>query len=65
MYDSIYTERFMGTPAENLAGYQHSGVNNMTGFHNADFLLAAGSGDDNGQSLSCSTSDLPWPPSSH
>lgn len=39
----------MFTPAENPVGYAQSGVNNMTGFHDADFLLAAGSGDDNGQ----------------
>lgn len=48
-YDTIYTERFMGTPAENPIGYAQSGVNNVTGFESADFLLAAGTGDDNGQ----------------
>ena len=48
-YDTIYTERFMGTPAENPVGYAQSGVNNVTGFESADFLLAAGTGDDNGQ----------------
>lgn len=42
----------MKTPDENPAGYAVSGVNNATGFHNADFLLAAGSGDDNGASQS-------------
>jgi dipeptidyl aminopeptidase len=39
-YDSIYTERYMLTPEANLDGYAASGINNMTGFHAADFLLA-------------------------
>lgn len=46
-YDSIYTERYMRTPEENPEGYERSAVNNMTGFGNADFLLAHGTGDDN------------------
>lgn len=43
----MYTERYMLTPSENKEGYAQGGVNNMTGFQNADFLLAHGTGDDN------------------
>jgi len=50
MYDSIYTERYMGMPKENEAGYLNSSISNVTGFNHADFLLAHGSGDDNGAS---------------
>ena len=46
-YDSIYTERYMSTPAENPVGYITSAVNNVTAFNDAEFLLAHGSGDDN------------------
>ncbi|KAI7851082.1 dipeptidyl peptidase IV N-terminal region-domain-containing protein [Circinella umbellata] len=46
-YDSIYTERYMLTPQMNPDGYEHSAVNNMTGFNNAKYLLAHGTGDDN------------------
>lgn len=46
-YDSIYTERYMSTPAENPDGYVTSAVNNVTAFQDAEFLLAHGSGDDN------------------
>ncbi|KAI9335874.1 dipeptidyl peptidase IV N-terminal region-domain-containing protein [Pilaira anomala] len=47
-YDSVYTERYMKTPELNLDGYTNSAVNNMTGFNNAKYLLAHGTGDDNG-----------------
>ncbi|ORX93657.1 hypothetical protein K493DRAFT_374902, partial [Basidiobolus meristosporus CBS 931.73] len=46
-YDSIYTERYMKTPKLNPEGYKSSAVKNMTGFHNAQFLLVHGTGDDN------------------
>jgi len=46
-YDTIYTERFMSTPAANPDGYYRSSVHNMTAFKNVDFLLAHGTGDDN------------------
>ncbi|RCI03344.1 hypothetical protein CU098_011828 [Rhizopus stolonifer] len=46
-YDSVYTERYMKTPALNPKGYEVSAVNNMTGFRNARYLLAHGTGDDN------------------
>ncbi|KAI0676150.1 dipeptidyl aminopeptidase [Trametes maxima] len=47
LYDSIYTERYMGLPAVNPDGYVTASISNVTGFHHADFLLAHGSGDDN------------------
>ncbi|KAK4510874.1 uncharacterized protein ATC70_005309 [Mucor velutinosus] len=46
-YDSVYTERYMMTPKLNPVGYENSAVNNMTGFRNAKYLLAHGTGDDN------------------
>jgi dipeptidyl aminopeptidase len=52
-YDTIYTERYMGTLEENEAGYTKSAVTNMEGFKHADFLLMHGSGDDNGKLDSC------------
>jgi dipeptidyl-peptidase 4 len=46
-YDSIYTERYMGTPQENPQGYQES--SSVAAAHDlADpLLLVAGTGDDN------------------
>ncbi|TYJ58321.1 hypothetical protein B9479_000866 [Cryptococcus floricola] len=48
-YDSIYTERYMSTPALNEEGYVSSAVNNVTAFSGdkVDFIWAHGSGDDN------------------
>ena len=48
-YDSIYTERYMGTLEENKAGYDKSAVTNMDGFKHVDYMLLHGSGDDNGK----------------
>ncbi|KAG6879049.1 hypothetical protein C0992_005538 [Termitomyces sp. T32_za158] len=45
--DSIYTERYMNLPQLNPGGYINASVSNVTGFHNVEFLLAHGSGDDN------------------
>ena len=45
--DSIYTERYMSTPALNPTGYDNASISNVTGFRNANYLLAHGSGDDN------------------
>lgn len=45
--DSIYTERYMNVPSVNPSGYVTASISNVTGFHNVDFLLAHGSGDDN------------------
>lgn len=47
--DSVYTERYMKTPALNPQGYVDSAVNNMTGFRDTKYLLAHGTGDDNGK----------------
>ena len=44
----VYTERYMNTPAKNQAGYESSAIAKMNGFSHAAFLLAHGSGDDNG-----------------
>lgn len=48
LYDSIYTERYMHTPASNFIGYENSAVRNVTnlGRHNR-FLVMHGTGDDN------------------
>lgn len=45
--DSIYTERYMNVPELNPGGYVNASISNVTGFHNVDYLLAHGSGDDN------------------
>jgi dipeptidyl aminopeptidase/acylaminoacyl peptidase len=49
--DSIYTERYMDTPQNNPGGYVNASISNVEGFKNMDFLLAHGSGDDNGECL--------------
>lgn len=46
-YDSMYTERYMKTPAMNRDGYKESAVNRMEGFRKSKFLLLHGTGDDN------------------
>lgn len=48
LYDSVYTERYMGLPENNAGGYVNASVTKMDGFREANFLLAHGSGDDNG-----------------
>lgn len=48
MYDSVYTERYMKLPATNPSGYYNASITNVTAFNNVNFLLAHGSGDDNG-----------------
>lgn len=50
------TERYMGSPSNNAAGYAKSAVTQMDGFKNTSFYLAAGSGDDNVHFLVCSLS---------
>ena len=45
--DTIYTERYMNLPDVNPGGYINASISNVTGFHNVDYLLAHGSGDDN------------------
>ncbi|CAZ95247.1 S9 family peptidase [Zobellia galactanivorans] len=46
-YDTIYTERFLRTPAENPAGYDENSPLNYPEMLKGDFLLVHGSGDDN------------------
>lgn len=46
-YDTIYTERFMGTPQENPEGYKVSSPLQYTGGLTAKYFLAFGTGDDN------------------
>ncbi|KAK3374742.1 dipeptidyl peptidase IV N-terminal region-domain-containing protein [Podospora didyma] len=48
-YDSMYTERYMKTPALNAAGYAKSAVHNTAGFKSiaGSFNVQHGTGDDN------------------
>ena len=46
-YDSIYTERFMRTPAQNEAGYQESSAIGRTHRLKGRLLIMSGSSDDN------------------
>ena len=47
LYDSIYTERYMGTPAENPDGYKDSSPVNQAGNLADPLLLIQATGDDN------------------
>ena len=55
--DSIYTERYMDTPQNNPDGYVNASISDVEGFKNVDFLLAHGSGDDNGK---CCRTRICW-----
>lgn len=46
-YDSIYTERFMSTPADNTDGYHAASPLTYVGGLTAKYLLIHGTGDDN------------------
>lgn len=46
-YDSIYTERFLRTPAENSGGYENNSPINFVDGLRGKFLLIHGSADDN------------------
>ena len=46
-YDSIYTERYLGTPSELLAGYKDFSVVNSAANLRGHLLLVHGTGDDN------------------
>lgn len=46
-YDNIYTERFMGLPQENAAGYDDNSPINYVSKLKGKYLLIHGSGDDN------------------
>ncbi|TCD69053.1 hypothetical protein EIP91_008951 [Steccherinum ochraceum] len=47
LYDTIYTERYMDLPQFNPDGYVTASISNVTAFHDFNYLLAHGSGDDN------------------
>ena len=47
LYDSIYTERYMGLPNLNEEGYNNASVGSVEGWKDVDYALAHGSGDDN------------------
>lgn len=48
MYDSIYTERYMGTPQDNAEGYRTGSVfQRVATLKEKKLLLAHGTGDDN------------------
>lgn len=47
LYDTIYTERFMGLPSENAEGYRESAPQNHVAGLTADYLIVHGTGDDN------------------
>lgn len=48
LYDSIYTERYMGLPKDNLDGYNDAMITNFTNFSKLNrFLIIHGTGDDN------------------
>ena len=47
LYDTIYTERFMRTPAENPGGYEQSAPLTHAPKLEASLLLVHGTGDDN------------------
>ena len=46
-YDTIYTERYMGTPQENPDGYRDSSPVNQAGHLRAKLFIAHGTSDDN------------------
>jgi dipeptidyl-peptidase 4 len=47
LYDDIYTERYMRTPAENAAGYEEGAPLKYVSGLTASYLLVHGTGDDN------------------
>jgi dipeptidyl-peptidase-4 len=47
LYDTIYTERYMGRPQDNAAGYDQSSPASQAGNLKGKLLLAHGTGDDN------------------
>jgi dipeptidyl-peptidase 4 len=47
LYDTIYTERYMGRPQDNSEGYKDSSPVNQAGSIKAKLMIAHGTGDDN------------------
>ncbi|MGD0840697.1 MAG: S9 family peptidase [Candidatus Acidiferrales bacterium] len=59
LYDTIYTERYMGTPQDNPAGYRASSLLDKASALEGKLLIAHGTGDDNvhfGQTVSLANS---------
>lgn len=46
-YDSIYTERYMKTPQQNVAGYESASALSHSGTMNGKLLIMSGTADDN------------------
>jgi dipeptidyl-peptidase-4 len=46
-YDTIYTERYMGMPQDNVEDYRQSAPNNFVNGLKGDLLIVHGTGDDN------------------
>jgi dipeptidyl-peptidase 4 len=47
LYDTIYTERYMGRPQDNADGYKNSSPVNQAGHLKGKLMLVHGTGDDN------------------
>jgi dipeptidyl-peptidase 4 len=47
LYDTIYTERYMGRPQDNIEGYKDSSPVNQAGSIKGKLMMAHGTGDDN------------------
>ena len=47
LYDNIYTERYMRTPADNASGYKNGSAQQYVQGLTASYLLVHGTGDDN------------------
>ncbi len=47
LYDTIYTERYMGRPQDNADGYKNSSPVNQAGHLQGKLMLVHGTGDDN------------------
>jgi len=47
LYDSIYTERYMGLPSDNIGGYNNSVINGIENLRNKSLMLNHGVADDN------------------
>jgi dipeptidyl-peptidase 4 len=47
LYDTVYTERYMGMPQANEAGYRESSTANFVGNLQGKLMVAQGTGDDN------------------
>lgn len=53
LYDSVYQERYMGLPADNVEGYKNGSAVNFAKQLEGDLLLCHGTGDDNCHYQNC------------